>query len=58
MNICYPEERSDEGSREHIVGATETLPPFGRLSDIYLILFLNQTMNHTNATSKQAIPII
>ena len=31
LSLCHPER--SEGSREHQVGATEILPPFGRLND-------------------------
>ena len=29
--VCHPER--SEGSREHKVGVTEILPPYGRLND-------------------------
>ena len=31
LSLCHPER--SEGSREHKVGVTEILPPFGRLND-------------------------
>ena len=34
LSLCHPER--SEGSREHKVGVTEILPPYGRLNDTFV----------------------
>ena len=47
LSLCHPER--SEGSREHQVGVTEILPPFGRLND-KLCQEIYRSLNYLSVT--------